>query len=411
MKKIFAALVALSFALPCAATPPKNMQRPIDDPEMPDPPAATKPRGTTVLVPPVISVDSTAPAQPQRIFRLPAEAGNVSKVIPTSLLANRKSWIAKGHKYYSLCAPEGRLVACAPLVATSTMKDIEVGAYDDKGEPKITFRIAPGTTQDAKCLIATMNYFLYRTSKQAEHFERKAANRISNSAPSKAGAPTGQNVPTVIDTGDDSGGCSYDEFGQTDCSGGDSGSDGGGHADDNYDWGNDFIGSEDSWNDPATGSLPTFPSGSDSGNGDPCMDANGTNVCQQVVVTGDRPEPMALPVCTITPWVISCTRPPPPVLDPADELPRSPRPWLPQGACNTWNVLCSAGQTPAAEDPPPLTEQDRVERARKQCYDRANATMTMCRALQLIDPFFNFNTCMRNAIDESRECGLIGMDR
>lgn len=412
MRKILAALVALSFTLPVAANPPKQLRQIDDGVEPPDPGpgpgAAQPPQGSTVLVPPLISVGGAGQAESMKVLRLPVQAGKVSKMVATNLLANSRSWIAKGHKYYSLCMPDGGKVACAPIVATSTMKDIEVGAYAGmNGEPKLTFRIAPGTTQESKRLIASINYFLARTGKQIAHFEQKAA----NSAPAKAGTP-GRISPSLLELG----GC-----GGGDCSGGDSGSDGGGHEGDSYDWSDGYFGDEDTWDDPDTAEFPDFPAG-DNGDADPCMDGGGNNICQQVVIREERPEPpefpafpqaMALTNCIVSPWAVACNRSPPPVVggDPSDQLPRGPTPWLPQSACNVWGALCSAGQEPKGEPAPPTTEEERRARAQKACYDKASGNMLVCRSLQGIMGDAWFNTCRRNALDEARECGLVGMDR
>jgi hypothetical protein len=401
-----------------AADPPQQLQGPIEDVE--SPPAPTRPlQGTTVLVPPLISKDYVGPARPMRVLRLPIQAGKVSKMVATNLLPRSPSWIAKGHKYYSLCMPNLGKVACAPIVATATMKDIEVGAYaGDNGEPKLTFRIDPATKQEPKRLIASISYFLGRASQQAAHFDRKS----SVYAPLKTGTPAalkveipgGRMAPVLIgETG--GGGCTWDDFGGFDCSGGDGGWDGGGYEDDSYDWGSDYFGSEDSWEDSTSSPpLPSFPFGIDNGDADPCIDASGNNVCQQVIIVGERPEElqeMALPTCVVTPRGIGCGNTNPPVVggDPTEVLPIGPTPWLPQSACNFAPVLCSEGQVPESE-PPPLTDWERIQRAKQQCYDRANANMTTCYVLREKAGEAFFDTCKREALDFFRDCDKIGKD-
>jgi hypothetical protein len=155
------------------------------------------------------------PVRPAKALLLPIQAAKVSRMATTNLLANGTSWIAKGNKYYSLCRPDAGKVACAPIVATTTMKDIEIGAYaDEKNEPKLLFRIDPATRQEPKRLIAAIHYFLARTGKQVAHFDRKP----SNPASARAGAMGGSTAPTLIADGG-GGGCSWDDWGGFDCSG------------------------------------------------------------------------------------------------------------------------------------------------------------------------------------------------
>ncbi len=346
-------------------------------------------------------------------MRLPVQAGKVSTMITTNLVSKSESWIAKGDKYYSLCMPNRRMVACAPIVATATMQDIEVGAYaGDKGAPIITFRIKPGTQQPPQRLIASINYFMARTHKQVAHFNRM----VMNYAPLKGLTPLrpGNVAPTLIAvTGGGGGGCSYGDWGSYDCSGGDSGYEGVGHAADTYDWNSDFD--DDSvWDDPAPGAPPppSFPSGNDNGDSDPCIDGSGNNVCQQVIISGQRPEapdPMADQPCMVTPWAIACRGPAPVIADPGEpSAPRGPTPWLPQSACNLAPVLCSAGQIPE-DKPPPLTDAEKLKARKDACYKSVDAEMRACRALEgkYHDPN---NHCMRNAVENLKLCDKMGKD-
>ncbi len=418
MKIFLAAAVALSVLLPAFAEPPKAQRRADDDVEEPAP--VKPPQGTTVLVPPLLTGSFEGTAQPPRLIRLPVEAGRVSKMVTTNLVAELPSWIAKGDKYYSLCMPNRGKVACAPIAATATMKGIEVGAYAEAdGTPKITFKIEPGATQGAKRLIASMNYFLVRASVQAEHFNRKA----SAYAPLKSRTPgalkTGPGgggipAPLTIDSGMGSS-CSYDDYGGYDCSGGDSGYDGGGYDDDSYDWGDDYFGDESNWEDPTSPSLPTFPFGSNNGDADPCLDASGNNLCgPPVVITGQRPDApqeMAMPTCVVTPWVLACNRTPPVVVDPIEVIPKGETPWFAQTTCDKWNLLCSAGQVPRPAEPPPITEEERRKAARYACYREANAALTVCHNFRSMFGDSWFETCKANALAQGRECSIVGMDR
>jgi hypothetical protein len=385
------------------ASPAARLLQPLDEGAEP-PVAPARPfRGSTVLVPPLISLAATRAIGTTKVLRLPVQAGKVSKMVTTNLLANSISWIAKGNRYYSLCKPEGRHVRCAPIVATSTMKDIEINAYaDDHGAPRLSFGIVPATTEQPQRLIAAINYFLARTGKQIAHFDRAVGN---TAAPHKQGAPGGFSTPALLD---DTGGASCDH----DCSGGDAGLDGEGYELDSGAWGEDDFDGEDSWDEEGTSSLPSFPPGNDNGDADPCIDDGGNNLCQQVIIIGERPElpqEMAGQNCVFTPWAIACTRPPaPPVgIDPDEDLPRGPRPWLPQSACNFAPVFCSAGQVPASE-PPPRNDAERRARALRLCYDKAVASMSYCRAMQkALREDFDFETCRQNAIDESRDCDAL----
>jgi hypothetical protein len=113
--------------------------------------AAPPSQGSKVLVPPLITKGINKSSDQPMILRLPTQAGKVSKMVTTNLVAKGPSWIAKGDNYYSLCVPNRRMVACAPIVATSVMKGIEVGAVAGaKGEPLITFKLDPtGLTSGA----------------------------------------------------------------------------------------------------------------------------------------------------------------------------------------------------------------------------------------------------------------------
>lgn len=408
MKKILAAGTALLFLIPASAAPPMQQLRPgeeVGEPGAPDP--VKPPAGSAVLVPPLIVAGDTRPAGPMKVLRLPVQAGRVTEMIATNLVDNSKSWIAKGHKYYSLCVPDGSKISCAPIVTTATMKDIDVGAYaDEKGSPKLSFSINPGTTQEPKRLIAAINYFLGRTATQTAHFNQKK----SLHTPLEA-RPGSVAAPALEGGGDDGMVCTFNEFGGMDCTGGDGGAGGDGYDsedEEDFDWEEEVEASE-----AALESLPGYPTGA--GNGNPCIDSGGNDICgPQVVIIGRLPDPAqqaALPTCVATPWAIACSpRTPPVLIDPTEQLPRGPQPWLPQGACNAWGVLCSEGQVPE-ETPPPATTDEKRRRARMQCYAKANARLTACHDLRKNLGEDWFETCKRNAFDEGRECDLIGMDR
>jgi hypothetical protein len=327
---------------------------------------ATAPsRGSTVLVPPLISKGaikgtsvsrSSVKSERPMIVRLPTQAGKVSKMVATNLVSKGPSWIAKGDKYYSLCVPNRRMVSCAPIVATSVMQDIEVGALaGPTGRPLLTFKIATGTKQAPKRIVYAINYFLARTNKQVAHFNRMEVSYAPR--PGATSLRVGQ-TSNLVDAGG-GGGCSYDDDGSYDCTGGGGGGyEGGGGG--GYEGGGE--GSEEDY-DPIPGPAfppnePTgecegncnYPSGNNNGDPDPCIDPNGNPICAVVVVPGQRPgaeEPMSLPTCRPTgPFSIECGRMPPVIGGEPQELPRGPIPWLPQSWCNFSSIFCSAGQEP-----------------------------------------------------------------
>ena len=327
-----------------------------------------------MLVPPLVTKGAIKSRRPMTKLRLPTQAGKVSKIVTTNLVSNSPGWIAKGDKYYSLCVPNRRMVACAPIVATSVMQDIEVGALaGPKGEPLLTFKIAQGTKQAPKRLVYAINYFLTRTNKQVAHFNRKAVSYapIPGAKSVRVGATS-----NYADAGGAGGGCSYDDFGGYDCSGGDSG---GGDYGGGYDGGGgygDSGGDEDPVPDP--GSAPDeptctgnceYPSGNNNGDPDPCVGPNGEPICPVVEVPGARPdpvEPMGLPTCQPTsPFTIQCGSIPP-VVGGVPDIPTGPTPYFPQAMCNLLPMFCSAGQVP---DNDRAADSDHSGKTLDQLYD------------------------------------------
>ncbi len=232
-----------------------------------------------MAVPVEKATPAPAPAMP-RVLRLPSQAGKVSQVIPTKLVAKSPSWIVKGHKHYSLCSPSRHMVACAPIAPTALMKDIEVGSrIGPKGEQFLTFKIAPGTKVAPARLRYTVAHFLARTRKQVKHF-----NRMEVSYAPRAGQMSvrvGATANAIDDRGGGSMTCSYDDEGGYDCVGGayESGSEGGGGGgEENY----DPIPATPATNDCQFNCE--YPFGNDNGDGDPCLNSAGRNICQVVVI-------------------------------------------------------------------------------------------------------------------------------
>lgn len=306
---------------------------------LPPPPATAQTRVRTARIPPPPPETDTGNKRPATVLRLPPQAGKVSKIMPTKLVPNGPSWIAKGDRYYSLCVPNRRMVACSPIVATSVMQDIDVGAgAGAKGEPKLTFKVSPRTKLSPKRLQSAISYFIARTNKSAKHFRQMSVSYAPRPAETYLLAGGGGGFDNSVDAGNGTSGCSYDDEGSYDCTGG------------SYEGGS---GGADPFTDPE--SIPvvpgddclsncSYPSGNENGETDPCANAS----CPVVLIPGTRPgneEPVSLPSCRAAgPFVIECTTLPP--LSEPQELPRGPTPWFPQGMCNLATIFCSAGQVP-----------------------------------------------------------------
>ena len=364
-------------------------------------------KGSAVLVAPLITSDAQATPKPINIIRLPVQAGKANLVTTTNLVKGSASWLVKGDKYYSLCIPNRRMVACAPIVATSIMQDIDVSAYaGPKGEPRVTFRIEPTTKLTPDRLAASINYFVARTNKQVAHFNRMV---MIYAPPKTKASPLKAGISSALIAAGDGGSCSYDDFGDYDCSGGDSGYDGGGYDGGSYDWSGETDnggGAEG----PGSPSVPTFPSGNDNGDSDPCIDASGTNTCQIVVIIGqlpDAPDLMAMEPCLITPIGGICPRMPPVVgVDPVEQLPRGERPLWPQGACDALPILCSSGQIPT-EPPPPLTVEEKYQNRLRQCYKAANDAYGRCNGMRTYMGEEWYKTCVDGAEKQAFECSTM----
>jgi hypothetical protein len=316
------------------------------------------------------------------IVRLPPQAGKVSKVVTTNLVAKTPSWIAKGDKYFSLCVPSRRMVACSPIMPAGAMKDIEVGArVGIKGEPILTFKIAPGTKMAPKRLQYIIGHFLVRTKKQAAHFNRMAISYAPRPAETSLRIGATSSLVVVSDGGGTT--CSYDDNGSYDCTGGSSGGGGGGG------------GGGDQCQDNCE-----FPSGNDNGDIDPCIDASGTPTCPVIEITGHRPTPEETETVgcrPVNPWTVECGRIPPVIGGEPQQIP-SERPWFPQSWCNNAHILCSAGQQPSDSgktydellqeceqqhaDATAYCDKNETEMAPRMvevCYSRADRASLACR--------------------------------
>jgi hypothetical protein len=385
MRRLLAAFVSLSFILSAHAETPF--------------------RGSTVIVPPLISRNTLVHPSP-RIMRLPPQAGIVARVITTRLPNSAgKALIAKGDKYHSLCTPNQFMVACAPLVRNDIMRDIDVGAYVDKNnESLLTFRIKKETTRTPAELAYSISYFKSRFAKVGRHFDLLSDRYMPK--PPRSGPPGmhppvepkfGSIKPATINTG--AGYCTFDDFGAYDCSGGSSGEGGDGYDVDSYDWESNDDGGDQ--NDPL--SIPDFPFGNDNGDSDPCIDSGGNNICQQVVITGQRAD---LGGCIFTPRGNICqTKPPPLPLDPYETLPPTPsgrKPWFAQSTCNNIHVLCTEGQVP--DDRAPTGDHEALLEWTQDCLDRAQNHLNMCKVLAIFNSAEWLNDCTNTATSAARHC-------
>lgn len=331
--------------------------------------------------------------------RLPTQAGKVSKMVTTNLVAKGPSWIAKGDKYYSLCVPNRSMVACAPIVATSVMKGIEVGALaGTKGEPLLTFKMDPG--MPPTLAVHAINYFHARINKQKAHFNRMAVSYAPT--PQQTSLRVGQ-TSNFADTGG-GGGCSYDDEGSYACTGGSS-----------------TGGSGSTGGSEPTGQCDgdcNYPSGNNNGNQDPCIDPNGNRICDssseipQVIITGQVPTtelPTSLPTCVPSgPFTTTC-RIPPVIGGGFEQLPKGPVPWFPQSWCNLLSVFCSAGQTPEESD------WDRgndftlsgktLEQIAELCDKQYENDFDTCKAMKgAFGDTRSYDQCFRKAADRNTAC-------
>ncbi|WP_426175711.1 hypothetical protein [Massilia sp. TWR1-2-2] len=298
-------------------------------------------QGSRVLVLPLLSKGVAKSNQPILVLRLPTQAGKVSKMVTTNLVAKGPSWIAKGNNYYSLCVPNRRMVACAPIVATSVMQDIEVGAMaGPKGEPLLTFKISLSTKQAPKRIGYAINDFLTRTNKQVAHFNRKAVSYAP--VPWQTSLKVGPTSNSIDDTGGSGGSCTYDDEGGMDCSGG-GGVGGGGNE------GGGYGGNENDYDPiPGTASTPNestgqcagdcnYPSGNNNGDPDPCIDPDGNRICSDpsqippVHIIGQVPP---APACDTQPdGSIVCG------MQAAGTIPGMPPVWIPIHP--SYHLMCS----------------------------------------------------------------------
>lgn len=380
MKRIFGAL-ATCFVLSANATTPF--------------------KGSTVFVSPLLLKNTPASAKP-RVMRMPVQAGFVESVITTRFPNSENiALIIKGQQYYSLCTPNQARVACAPLTPTETMRDILVSAYvDDNRVSLLAFSFAPETKRTPAELAFAIAHFKDRFAKVGAHFDRMSVTYKPRTPRNRGGAPIYPRSGGVMPMEADKDGCFYADNEGYDCTGGESGGWEGGYDIDTYPWSRDQDGDT---SDPA--SIPTFPPGNDNGDRDPCLSPSGDNICQQVVITADRPN---LDGCVFTPLGSVCqTRPPPTPLDPYEALPPAPsgrKPWFAQSTCNRFHFLCSEGQLPEDVGTPPVGDHERLVEWTQACLNAAQGTLNMCKVLGVFQSAEWVAECTARATAEANAC-------
>ncbi len=377
LRNLFGAVAAFSFILSA------NAQTPF--------------KGSSIIVPPLMS-KNTHNYPPLRVMRMPAQAGVVESVVATRFPhSDNIALITKGSQYYSLCTPNQARVACAPITNTDSMRDIDVSAYVDSNDVSLlAFNISKETQRTPAELAFAIAHFKIRFAKVGQHFDSLSTTYKPKTPKNRNGArdyPHARKAkPMTIDAGD--GSCTFNDAGTYDCTGGDSGGSEGGYNIDTWDWSGDGD----------TSSVPTFPSGNDNGERDACLSPSGANICQQVVVTGERP---GLAGCIFTPFGSVCTTRPPPVpLDPYDGVQPAPsgrRPWLPQAVCNNIHILCSEGQIPEGEAAP-IGDYDKLVEWTQACLNRAQGKLNMCKALSLFNSMEWLTECTNSAQADAHAC-------
>jgi hypothetical protein len=363
-------------------------------------------QGSTVFVPPLLTKASPAELPPStRVLRLPPQAGLVRTIVTTNMLAKGPSWIAFGDKYISLCAPNRLKVACSPVTATATMRDINIRAYvGDHNAAVIAYDFHPSTTRTAAELIVVTDYFNKQLAKKVAHFNRMAA--VYAPPPPRAGPPkmtpgtdpkkAGINPMLIAEVG---GSCVYDDFGDLDCSGGEGGAAGAGTDVTEYDWTNEAD--WDTTEDTSLPPIPSFPIGPDTNNLDPCTGPDGSNICQQITVTGTRPSTGG---CVYGPFGRACTFSPPVIGDPLDVPPPAEAPWFSQDACNMVKAFCTKNQVQDNERIPVGGDGVSYEDKVIACEAMYDFEMTECSAYRGASDARSRAACRSKAADRLAAC-------
>ncbi len=388
-------------------------------------PAAAQQTGSRNLIapPPVSAGDTGRAAVEAVVVRHPSQAGRVSHTISGNFVPSAgHSWIAKGDKRYSLCATtRDQRVACAPLIATAVMADLEIGALPAKGGiTMVTFRIAPGTKRPSLALARSAGAFMQRVGKLSAQLERQAV--------SFAPKPTDRAVvgdgASAVQGEETCGG--YDDFGSNTCTGGGVGGGGG-------DWG-DCDGHCD------------FPSGNDTGDPIPFDPATGEGIdpnMPQVVIVGERPEhgtvepppvwinaplpnPVVIPIPTETEQAelmpVGCVPGPrgswvcpPPAPGNPFALPKPERGfvwkwrWSDIEWCRIWNN-CGPKTSDGELRPPAVTPAEKFLRAMENCRATARATIEFCVRMEPVRDEATNLQCGTDALEDYKACEATAID-
>ncbi len=281
------------------------------------------------------------------------------------------------------------------------MRDILVSSYlDGNNVALLSFSVNKESKRTPAELAYEMAHFKDRFAKVGAHFDRHSVTYRPRTPRNRDGVRqyprNGIANPLTIDAGGSS--CTFDDYGNYDCTGGESGGTDGYNVDTWDWWGSD--GDTSDWR-----AIPSFPVGNDNGDRDPCLSSSGENICQQVVVSATRPN---LSGCMFTPIGSACVvRPPPVPVDPYLEIPPAPsgkRPWFPQGMCTRIHILCSEGQIPEEIGNPPVGDYEALVEWVQTCLDHAQGKLNMCKALSPFNNMEWLSHCTKTASDMANSC-------
>lgn len=360
--------------------------------------------GSTVYLSPLATIDNPDPAPTNRVIRLPPEAGIVTRVITTNLLDVGPSWIVKGDKFWSLCAPRQTQIACSPIAPVPTMEGIHIRAYVGADNyPTVAYDVLPTTTRSATELIASTNYFQTRLRSRVAHFNRY--NMVT--PPPKKGTYSSQSTTSppligAIITIASGAACSYDDTITIECLAGNGGTEGGGTGIDAnlYDWTPDANWDNAAAADPPPSSgIPAFPDGPDPGSPDPCTGPDGNSICQQVVVMANRPQG-----CIYSLFGSVCTWKPPTIVVDPPVIPDS-QPWFSQSTCDSIHVLCTKGQVPVDNERIPSANPGDYDSDVQACADNQKVEESMCFAYYKMNKDAGtLDTCLARAMSRYAAC-------
>jgi hypothetical protein len=399
-------------------------------------PAAAQQTGSRNLIapPPSFASDAGRAAMQAVVVRHPTQAGKVSQTISGNFVPSAgHGWIAKGDKRYSLCATtKDQRVACAPLIATAVMADLEIGSLPAKGGiTMVTFKIAPDTKRPSLALARSAGAFMQRIGRLSAQLERQTVSFAPK--PTQQAMAAGDGASAV--QGETCGG--YDEFGSNTCTGGGVGGSGGGG-------GGDGGGGGGDWGD--CDGYCDFPSGNDTGDPVPFDPTTGEGIdpdMPQVVIVGQRPEhgtvepppvwinaplpnPVIIPIPTEIEQVemmpVGCVPgprgswvcPPPTPANPF-ALPKPERGlvwkwrWSDIEWCRIWNN-CGPKTSDSEPKPPAVTPAEKFLRAMENCRATARATIEFCVRMEPVRDEATNLQCGTDALEDYKACEATAID-